>query len=75
MSQGFGTLSWVRWREEEGLSMTGIPLVQSEAPTDKFRRMKQRLYRILHALRSLRPSCCVWLLRTPCPVLILCSRQ
>ena len=48
----------VEW-EKEGLSIIGIPLVQSEAPTDKLRRMAQRLYRVLHALRSLRPS---WIL-------------
>ena len=39
--------------------MTGIPLVQSEAPTDKLRRMEQRLHRILRALQSLCPP---WLL-------------
>ena len=51
-------LGLVEW-EKEGLSMTGIPLVQSEAPIDKLRRMEQQLYRILRALRSLRPS---WIL-------------
>ena len=44
----------VEW-EKEGLSMTGIPLVQLEAPTDKLRRMESDP----RALRSLRPS---WML-------------
>ena len=39
--------------------MTRIPLVQSEAPTDKLRRMEQPLHRILRPMRSLRPS---WML-------------
>ena len=39
--------------------MTGIPLVPSEAPTNKLWRMGRRLYRILRALWSLCPS---WIL-------------
>ena len=54
-----GPVGW----EKEGLLMTRIPLIQTEAQTDKLWRIEQRLYCIVRALRSLCPFCIVVLRR------------
>ena len=56
-----GLVGW----ESEGLSMTGIYLVQSQAPIDKLGRMVQGLYRVHRALRSLQPSWMLVLCKVP----------